>query len=409
MEWWFMKTILRSERGFTLAIVLMMMVILLSISGAGLLFSSLNLKASANLKGGTVALQAADAGIQHALAAIPPGGDFDSFWTGTGLANFPCKNSSGTTGTCNETTYKPTLTGLINGYSYTAVVENDTTVVNETATNDINKTVILTSTATSPSGSNRKVRAYIGRFPWIPPGAIYLPGNPNYIETRFDGNSFGISGRDTIPGQAEGSGSASPIAGIATTYSGTTTEIVGPSGSLTSTQYGQVTGQGSNPSVSTSSTLLDVYQMAQNLIALGVEGVDKQTLGHGNYSSSIWGTALLPMITHITGDATMTGSLTGWGVLIIDGDMKLRGGFTFNGLVICLGDADVNGSGGGDLAKVWGTLLIRASTSSDSSDELRVAGGGNVYYSSLTLKTVTDKWPNGFSSNARIMAWNEIM
>src|SRR5438094_774298 len=132
MEWWFVKTILRNERGLTLAIVLMMMVVLLSITGAGLLFSSLNLKASANLKGGTAAMQAADAGIQHALAAIPAGGDFDSFWTGTGLTNFPCKNSSGTTGTCNGTTYKPTLTGSINGYSYTAVVENDTTVVKET-------------------------------------------------------------------------------------------------------------------------------------------------------------------------------------------------------------------------------------------------------------------------------------
>ena len=400
-----MKTILRNERGLTLAVVLMMMVILISITGAGLLFSSLNLKASANLKGGTAAMQAADAGIQHALAAIPVGGDFDSLLTG-GVSGFPCYPAS----PCNGSSNKPTLTGSINGYSYTAVVENDTTVVNETATNDINTTVILTSTATGPNGSNRKVRAYIGRFPWIPPGAIYLPGNPNYIETRFNGNSFGISGRDSNPGQADGSGSASPIAGIATTYSGTTTEIVGPSGSLSSSQYGAVTGQGSNPSVSTSSTILDVYQLAQNLIALGVEGVDKQTLDHGNYSSGIWGTTLLPKITHITGDATMTGSLTGWGVLIIDGDMKLRGGFTFNGLVICLGDADINGSNGGaDVAKVWGTLLIKESTSSDSSDELRVAGGGSVDYSSLTLKTVTDKWPNAFSTKARIVAWNEMM
>src|SRR5205823_5889371 len=406
MEWWFVKTILRNELGLTLAIVLMMMVVLLSITGAGLLFSSLNVKASANLKGGTVALQAADAGIQHALAAIPAGGDFDSFWTGTGLANFPCKNSSGTTGTCNGTTYKPTLTGLINGYSYTAVVENDTTVVNETATNDINKTVILTSTATSPSGSNRKVKAYIGRFPWIPPGAIYLPGNPNYIDTRFNGNSFGISGRDSNPGQAEGSGSASPIAGIATTYSGTTTEIVG--GSLTSTQYGQVTGQGSNPSVSTSSTILDVYQLAQNLIALGVEGVDKQTLGHGNYSSGPWGTSLSPMITHITGNATLTGSLTGWGVIIVDGDMTLKGSFTFNGLVICLGDADING-GAGDTAKVYGSVLIRESTSNDSSDELRMGDNGSIRYSSQALQTVTDKWPNAFFTNAKIVAWNEMM
>src|SRR5438552_1832738 len=275
-----MKTILRNERVFILAIVLMIMVVLLSITGAGLLFSSLNVKASANLKGGTAALQASDAGIQHALAAIPAGGDFDSFWTGTGLTNFPCKNSSGSTGTCNGTTYKPTLTGSINGYSYTVVVENDTTVVNETATNDLNKTVILTSTATGSGGSNRKVKAYIGRSPWTPPGTVYLPGQAQYIETRFNGNSFGINGSDSNPGQGEGSGSASPIPGIATTYSGTTTEIIGPSGSLSSSQYDQITGQGSNPSVSTSSTILDVYQMAQNLIALGVEGVDRQTLDH---------------------------------------------------------------------------------------------------------------------------------
>ena len=398
-----MKTILRSERGLTLAIVLMMMVVLLSITGAGLLFSSLNLKASANLKGGTAAMQAADAGIQHALAAIPVGGDFDSLLTG-GVSGFPCYPAS----PCNGSSNKPTLTGSINGYSYTAVVENDTTVVNETATNDINKTVILTSTATSPNGSNRKVRAYIGRFPWIPPGAIYLPGDFNYIETTFNGNSFGISGRDTIPGLPEGSGLNSPIPGIATTYSGTTTEIVGPSGSLTSTQYGQVTGQGSNPSVSTSSTILDVYQLAQNLIALGVEGVDKQTLDHGNYSSGPWGTSVSPMITHITGNATLTGSLTGWGVLIVDGDMTLKGSFTFNGLVICLGDADING-GAGDTAKVYGSLLIRESTSSDSSDELRVGGNGSVRYSSQALQTVTDKWPNAFSTNAKIIAWNEMM
>src|SRR5206468_1946217 len=165
MEWWFVKTILRNERGLTLAIVLMMMVVLLSITGAGLLFSSLNLKASANLKGGTVALQASDAGIQHALAAIPAGGDFDSLLTG-GVSGFPCYPAS----PCNGSSNKPTLTGSINAYSYTVVVENDTTVSGETATGDVNKTVILTSTATGSGGSNRKVKAYIGRFPWIPPG-----------------------------------------------------------------------------------------------------------------------------------------------------------------------------------------------------------------------------------------------
>jgi Tfp pilus assembly protein PilX len=403
---WFVKTILRNERGLTLVVVLMMMVILLSITGAGLLFSSLNTKASANLKGGTAALQAADAGIQHALAAIPAGGDFDSLLTGGVAAFLPCKNSSGATGTCDGT-YKPTLTGSINNYTYTVVVENDVTVTGETATGDANKIVILTSTATGPNNSKRKVRAYIGRFSWEPPGTIYLPGDPNYIETRFNGNSFGISGSDSLPGLTEGTGSASPILGIATTA---TTEITGPSGSLSSSQYGQVTGQGSNPSVSTPSTILNVDQLAQNLLALGVEGVDKQTLSPGHYSLGIWGTLLLPKITHITGNATLSGTLTGSGVLIVDGDLTLKGAFTFNGLVICLGDADING-GAGDIAKIYGSLLLRERTSSDSSgsDDLRVGGNGNIRYSSVALKAVTDKWPNGFSTKARIIAWNEMM
>src|SRR5439155_3579947 len=162
----------------------------ISITGAGLLFSSLNLKASANLRGGTAALQAADAGIQHALAAIPAGGDFDSLLTGGVAAFLPCEDPDGTIGTCNGTTYKPTLTGSINGYSYTVVVENDTTVGGETATNDINKIVILTSTATSPSGSNRKVKAYIGRSTWAPPGTLYIPGQAANLGQTFNGNAF---------------------------------------------------------------------------------------------------------------------------------------------------------------------------------------------------------------------------
>src|SRR2546427_8234374 len=188
---------LRNNKGILGIVVLMVMTIFLCIIAASLSLSQLSLKASANLKGGTAALQAADAGIHHALAKIPAGGDFSSFWTGTGLADFPCKNSSGATGTCDGTNYKPTLTGSLAGYAYTVEVTNDTTVGGETVTNDINKIVILTSTATGPNGSKRKVRAYVGRTPWLPPGTIYLPGAPTSIGETFTGSSFLISGNDT--------------------------------------------------------------------------------------------------------------------------------------------------------------------------------------------------------------------
>src|SRR5207249_7317909 len=89
-----MKAVFRNQCGFSLVLVIIVLALLLWVTGAGLFFSSLNLKSTNNLKGGTSAMQAADAGIQHALALIPAGGDFNSFWTGTGSANFPCKNSS---------------------------------------------------------------------------------------------------------------------------------------------------------------------------------------------------------------------------------------------------------------------------------------------------------------------------
>jgi Tfp pilus assembly protein PilX len=418
MEWWFMKTILRNERGLTLAIVLMMMVVLLSITGAGLLFSNLNLKASANLKGGTVALQAADAGIQHALAATPAGGDFDSFWTGTGLANFPCKNSSGTTGTCNGTTYKPTLTGSINGYSYTVVVENDTTVVNETATGDVNKIVIFTSTATSPSGSNRRVKAYIGRSTWAPPGTLYLPGAYTNISETFNGNAFAITGNDTNSNGT--AGSSASILGIATNNAATTTEIKGTGGTLSSSQYGQVTGLGSNPSVATSTSTLDVYQLAENLIALG--GSDLQTYDGGRtYKSthSDLGTSSSPKITHITADtgrnpqATTlicgsgnTSGANGYGVLIVDGDLEIRGLFRFQGLIIARGgNIDISGAGGGG-ATVWGAVLVNTPAPSVA---LTIAGNMYLRYSSTVLNTYVNRWASAFSTNARIIAWNEMM
>lgn len=388
-----------------MAIVIMMMALLLSITGAALLFSGLNLKTTSNLKTGNLALQIADAGIQHALAVIPVWTDFDTLLQGSASA-FPCKPSS----PCDGVTNKPTLTGSLSGYTYTVVAANDTTVPGETATNDTNKIVILTSTAISTNGATRSIKAYVGRSSstWNPPGAIYLPGQPQYIETRFNGNSFQISGRDSNPGQGEGSGSASPIVGISATASGTTSEITGASGSLAGSQYGQVIGQGSSPSVGTTTSTLDVNQLAQDLISAGIELVDRQTLSGGNYSSGQWGTSLIPKITHITGDATLTGTLAGWGVLIVDGNMTIRGSFTFNGLVIGRGDVDVNGSGG-EGATVWGTLLIKESTSADAGDELVVGGNGKILYSSQTINTALSHWGTAFPQPVKLIAWHEVM
>jgi Tfp pilus assembly protein PilX len=58
-----MKPNLCDERGITLIVVLIVMVVLVSMVGAGLLFSGINTKIAANYQTGTKAFYAADAGV----------------------------------------------------------------------------------------------------------------------------------------------------------------------------------------------------------------------------------------------------------------------------------------------------------------------------------------------------------
>ncbi len=61
---------LRSESGVSLVVVLMLMVIILAMAGAGMLFSSIDLRASGNFRAGTQAFFAADTGVNDAYTRI---------------------------------------------------------------------------------------------------------------------------------------------------------------------------------------------------------------------------------------------------------------------------------------------------------------------------------------------------
>jgi hypothetical protein len=65
-----MRGKLRDNQGITLVVVLMTMAILLSVIGAGLLFSGVNTKITGNYQQGTRAFYAADAGLGEAVSLI---------------------------------------------------------------------------------------------------------------------------------------------------------------------------------------------------------------------------------------------------------------------------------------------------------------------------------------------------
>jgi Tfp pilus assembly protein PilX len=63
----------RSERGISLIVVLMLMVIILAIVGAGLFFSGIDLRVSGNYRAGTQAFYAADTGASFGFSQIQSG------------------------------------------------------------------------------------------------------------------------------------------------------------------------------------------------------------------------------------------------------------------------------------------------------------------------------------------------
>jgi hypothetical protein len=69
-HWGIARRTLGSERGVSLVVVIMLMVIILAMTGAGMLFSSIDLKVSGNYRAGTQAFFAADTGVNDGFARL---------------------------------------------------------------------------------------------------------------------------------------------------------------------------------------------------------------------------------------------------------------------------------------------------------------------------------------------------
>ena len=361
-----LSSTLKSEKGLALILVVMVCALLFPMLFSGVRSSGLNLQVAANLKVGDVTLQVADMGIQHALAVIPSGGNF----------------AYSSTTTILDWTNHPTLTSY--RYSVTAINTNG------------GAQAILTSTAQGPNGSQKVVTAYIARGSSYGLGATSLTGSlAAATETSFSGTSFDIDGNDQC-------GVASAVPGIAVTDPDLLTEITNNTtsdGGLASNQMNLVTGAGGSPSVvvvpPTSQT---VSQLADAYLAL-----THTTLTGGNFSGNTsWGTSGTPSITRIDGNATISGNIDGYGVLIVDGALSISGNFTFNGLVIARGDIQVLITGN---AGINGSLMLGESITYDPQVELDVRGNAHIRFNSCNLSPA-NSWVS-LPKKAILIAWHE--
>ncbi len=99
-----------------------------------------------------------------------------------------------------------------------------------------------------------------------------------------------------------------------------------------------------------------------------------------------WGTAASPKITYVNaGDSTnlakFTGTIDGWGILVLRGYIQFSGNFTFHGLVINYGDNTLDFSLSTGTPKIIGSMLMGG----DSHSTFQMKGNASILYSSSTL------------------------
>ena len=110
-----------------------------------------------------------------------------------------------------------------------------------------------------------------------------------------------------------------------------------------------------------------------------------------------------------------TGStVTGSGVLIIEGKANLFGNFEFHGIVISLAQG-LRGREGDDSelkfklkddARIFGALLL-----GPTGDQLKfdIKDRAAIYYSSQAINPVQTNWGSVLPQSAKLIAWQEVM
>jgi len=353
-----------------MAIALFTVAVLLMTAGTALLVGSSDARATRNYRGASQVHYVAESGIAHALQVVNAPGvvnfqnEIVNQWTtlfGTGARQFT----------------------PIPGYTYTvsAVVDGA----------DPANWGRFISTGTGPNGEVNRVVARVNRtnVPRTAVGAVYLASDSTTNAT-FTGNAFQINGNDRNYTGGAGPGAAVP--GLSTRNATNTQEALN---SLSSQQADNVTGLGYQngppivPSVMTSGWAMStaqLNQLATDILALPGVVTNLASQVNGN---AVFGTVLLPLITHFTQSVEIkgNGNASGAGILIVDGDLTIKGSLDFKGLVLVrgrtavVGDTEVTGN-----ATIYGTIWT-------NDINLVVGGSAIIQYSTQALNlanTVTN-------------------
>jgi hypothetical protein len=190
-----------------------------------------------------------------------------------------------------------------------------------------------------------------------------------------------INGNITISGHNHAIGSETPIPGspsipgIGVNNNSQRTTILSNIGGSAS-----IIGAGSSPSVQVVSDSTNWISYAQALVS-NPDIIINRSSDLNSYSNL--GTQSSPKVTFINGNISLN-SISGCGVLVVNGNLEINGNFTFIGLIVAYQNAKIvtklNGNG-----KVWGGIVIAS-----NDVDLNISNGNfKCFYSGEAINLVS--------------------
>lgn len=379
-----MKDTLKNSHGMALVFVIFIVSILLTLTGASLLFSQMDLKITSNFKTGTSAFHIADAGIESAKAEMS-GKSFNSVLAGAdGNKNNTSDNgilSFGASVSFNGGTYEVRVTDNDDG-------DGD-------PWKDADGKVYITSTGKF-GGSTRVVKVLVSRANLDFNAAITVIDEK--CETH-QGGSATVTGLDYTfnPDQQNNPiRAAGPdVHAIARSCTTIEDDINKPN---------QLTGVGASPDITSdigSLTLASVQSIRDDLISRA----DIVYHGSTTLNGGALGTRDDPKITYVDDTLVLEGNVTGVGFLIVDKDFEVKGNFTYEGIILvgicntCPGR--IKGTGN---AKMYGATVLANPTSSHD-EEARIenmTGNSSISYSTYGIALALKR-------TFKTIGWQELM
>lgn len=307
---------MRDESGLILIAALTLLTALTLVGVTAFIVASTDVKVGGNFQTSQTALQVAMAGAEQArqtLRALNSASvtktDFSEELASRVGANAAL---DGYTSSTDDVSLASSST-LVNGYSYTAYLTNDSSE-GSSSTTDSNGKVVITSVATGPNNTKAMVQTTVQFYSFSSnsPATIYSKDN-----VTVSGTSISISGTDASP-----SCGGTALAPIYTMDPATTTENGNPT----------LTGSPATPQHGNTDIDLQAYVDA---LKGGASVTLTSDVSGGTYGSATGFVTVYADAagTQADGELKLTNAV-GYGILLVKGDLELAGNLNWQGLII---------------------------------------------------------------------------